>query len=793
MNKIRFFKTYCDLKIDRLLLNDSIFIECNETSKRLPDPNIYFCFYKRPNLNFGKTKIIFNKADLGEIFSSNSINKTKFETTVSGNNFSISNPTKDFYMGAINPFLFYNIWDTYAILYYESIKLNLMNDILWAQISSTYGYNTSAIRIERKLYELETIFNAREFNYYFYEEQSIIHQVHLPPVYFEPDYVITGKTNMPIPENERTSKIKCIINNGVDISDYFCSNRNYTYRYGITRKFYCISTAKLKDPSTRPHNIYTQARGHSSPGRLKVIRFDFHNECQELYGDMKNIEDTILDFYYPIDGDKIITLKYNGEFYSENKNLKIDKNPYDYTYKNFIIPSKKIIPNGDAEVWYDGKVIHNFKITYSNVVLPSLIQRFLRLNDDLEGPNPLFIKFSEPIKIGADEVRNKFFLSNCASCSNSYCTLLSDNLTLKCDNSNKYHNLYYEGMCGVKQMDFYIHYYELRDSSYLSRKYFVLPGNKKLIKFYYEISSKSSIFPLKAYVNEEQVTVMKTLYGRKQYHYSTNKPGNYSISLLSRDKVLSSTGEIVYTRNHINDFFPIFKPDDTCVYYTHTAYFRYRKNDFVDLNYIHYYVNKHYFSLFFCRYCFWNIFYSYYSSWDTLSGSNVIEFDSRDINLSYREGFVDLLFKSRNDLSYPLLHKERVFFTNVRTPYVTYSFNLITIKAICLLDNLKIKRYKKNEYYSLSCDNSLSRKGFYYCEPNATLTYGLYFIYYNEIKTDFTYISEPIENAELILNTYETKVGRNYIKITSTNFVLDTVYKVVVKDNNGKVIIYFWD
>ena len=201
---------------------------------------------------------------------------------------------------------------------------------------------------------------------------------------------------------------------------------------------------------------------------------------------------------------------------------------------------------------------------------------------------------------------------------------------------------------------------------------------------------------------------------------------------------------------------------------------------------------KHYFSLFFCRYCFWNIFYSYYSTGGTLSGSQELQFDSRDRKGYYREGFVDLLFKSGNDLSYPLLHKERVFFTDVRTPYVTYSFNVITIKALCLLENLRIRRMKTNEYYSLSCDNALSRKGFYYCEPNVTLTYGLYFIYYNDIRTDFTYISEPIENAELILNTYETKVGRNYIKITSSNFVLDTVYKLIVKDNDAQAIIYFW-
>ena len=217
LNKIRFTKTYCDLKIDKLILNRSISIYCNETSKRISETNAYFCFYKGVNLKFGKTKIMFNNFDLGEIFSSNSINKTKFETSVSGFTFSISNPKKDFYMGAINPILFYNIWDTYGIYKYKSSKLILSNDILSAQVDSYSGFNASAVKIERKLYELETIFNVREFDYYFYEGQSVIYTVHLPPVYFEPDYVITGNTHEPIPHNERISKIKCIIRDGTDI------------------------------------------------------------------------------------------------------------------------------------------------------------------------------------------------------------------------------------------------------------------------------------------------------------------------------------------------------------------------------------------------------------------------------------------------------------------------------------------------------------------------------------------------------------------------------------------------
>lgn len=74
-----------------------------------------------------------------------------------------------------------------------------------------------------------------------------------------------------------------------------------------------------------------------------------------------------------------------------------------------------------------------------------------------------------------------------------------------------------------------------------------------------------------------------------------------------------------------------------------------------------------------------------------LNSSGSFKFDSKDYKDIYREGFVDFVFKSVNDLRY-LFFSNRVFFTDVRTPFETYSFNIITIKAFCLLDNLKNKK-----------------------------------------------------------------------------------------------------
>ena len=464
------------------------------------------------------------------------------------------------------------------------------------------------------------------------------------------------------------------------------------------------------ESNAKPENFITQIRGSTSPGKLKVIRLDFQNECQQLYGQFKP-QDAILDFYIPIDGNKTITIKYNNVSYPHNSNLKIDKNPFDYTLKNFIIPGNKIIPNGIAEIWYDGKNIYNFTITYSNVVLPPLIQRIHRLNTYFPIPNPLSIRFSEPIKIGANEVRNRFHL-----CDGGRCVLQSDNITLKCDNPQIIDCLYYEGMCGTQAMDYYIEYYTPpHNSQYLSRKYYVLPGNKKLIHFYYEIGSENSTFPLKVYVNDEEVTIMKTLYGKRQYYYSTNKPGNYYIYVLDHNKILTGPVETVYVRNHISDFFPTFKSDNTCIYYNEEGTFRFMNNDFVDLNYIYAYVYKYHFSIFYCPFCFWNIYHYYHYGYEgSLNNQNgIIKYDTKyyyNGKYYYREGFVTLYFRSGNDKSNPLLHKEHIYFTDVRTPYVTYSFDMITISAICLLDNLTIKNYKTGQSYSLSCDNKLSRK-----------------------------------------------------------------------------------
>ena len=91
------------------------------------------------------------------------------------------------------------------------------------------------------------------------------------------------------------------------------------------------------------------------------------------------------------------------------------------------------------------------------------------------------------------------------------------------------------------------------------------------------------------------------LYMKK--NYLTNKPDNYNIWV-----ILSPSQEIVYSRNHIKDYFLIFKPDSNCVYYYHPTYFRYSTNTFLQLNLVFNNIHKYKFSVFLCRFCFWIFF-----------------------------------------------------------------------------------------------------------------------------------------------------------------------------------------
>ena len=53
---------------------------------------------------------------------------------------------------------------------------------------------------------------------------------------------------------------------------------------------------------------------------------DITNNCQKnIFGSFDNLEDSIINVYYPIDWNKKIIVKYNGNEISENLNAVIEK------------------------------------------------------------------------------------------------------------------------------------------------------------------------------------------------------------------------------------------------------------------------------------------------------------------------------------------------------------------------------------------------------------------------------------------------------------------------------------
>ena len=462
--------------------------------------------------------------------------------------------------------------------------------------------------------------------------------------------------------------------------------------------------------------------------------------------------------------------------------INIDKNPFDYTFKNYIIPGNKIIFNETVEIYYDNNLIYSFPTYYSNVVLPPLIQRIHKINKN-EIPNSLTIRFSEPIKSGADEVRNRFYLSNGESRGN--CILQNDNFILNCDYPEKYNYLYYEGMYDTHRMD-----YEIRDNnysnnniynyflSYLSGYNFVLPGNNKYINFYFDVHSSTLTFPLQVFVNDELVKPIKIDLYNRRFYYSTNQPGNYYIYFLEKNKDSLTEITKVEVKNDINDFISCSKSYKTCFYYTENFYFDYYTCQLSVRYEIYYKIDKYYYSTFYCQSCTDNIFHNYDSQSEWIS--------SQIYFYSDREGFVTIKFKSKYNTDTPF-YENTIFFTDIKVPRVTYSLDIISISSICLLDNLIIRNNKTNKAFTLNCENnSINRQ--YYCKPNASLEYGLYNLYYNNNYINNFFISVSIEKADLDL-----KYDNGDLKIESNNFALSTISKVIVKDSDLSVISSTFD
>ena len=267
-----------------------------------------------------------------------------------------------------------------------------------------------------------------------------------------------------------------------------------------------------------------------------VIKVEIVNKCQNnIFNDSGNLEDAVINVYYPIDKNKVITVKYNNNiFIPKNDKAIINQNPFDYTFESFIIPKNELIQNEKVEIFYDDEIIGTYNLDYANVTVPNLIQRILNLNNY---PSEIQIRFTKPMVIGASDT---YFTLNYSKYVSRNCFLDNNKTMLICKNIDIYPlSLYYRTKCNIEEaLDFHVYYYQnpTEKISYPSNC-FLLSKSKTDIKFYLEYYSPFQTFPIKVYINDREPYEIETLNDKtKRYFYITNNEGNYTFSYLSHDK-----------------------------------------------------------------------------------------------------------------------------------------------------------------------------------------------------------------------------------------------------------------
>ena len=447
LGKIRFIVDMCYINTPKLIfgISDDKNVTVTCYKRRYYDYSKYiYCYFKEKIDYFGKIKIYLDENTLlnSNVFSSEMINNTNFSLSdefSDGKKFiklKITLNGNEFYMDSINKLYinYSNFYENYELIFEKNVnsetdkKLYLMDNMVYINIPYKSGYSYTVIKLERKLFDDENKFYDENIYKYFLSE---FYSEPLEDIYFEPDFTVINNN---IDSNYTTTHLK--FQSPESYSRYgnkFCNQLNCIAPNVSNRDYLIISPQ-----TTEPGWINYRLNEYTKYGYLKVIKIDIENECQKnIFGELDNREDVIVNAYIPIDGDKKISVKYNNENIEENNNFNIDINPFNYTFQNFIIKSNLIIQGGIVEIFYDNIKIGSKTITYSNFKIPSFLQK-VQLYNKNSYPNEIKIRFSKPMTIGLDEVN--FFLGN------NTCIFSDNNNFLICpnyDNNSKY--LSYKG------------------------------------------------------------------------------------------------------------------------------------------------------------------------------------------------------------------------------------------------------------------------------------------------------------------------------------------------------------
>jgi len=254
------------------------------------------------------------------------------------------------------------------------------------------------------------------------------------------------------------------------------------------------------------------------------------------------------------------------------------------------------------------------------------------------------------------------------------------------------------------------------------------------------------------------------------YKYKTNENGDYHFEFVLPDSNERKYVGFIKVRNSIYDYFREIGFEKKCVYWNDSTRFKLIATNEIEMDKIKYNYDGNIYEVCSYKECYLNVnnnyLYYYYN---------------------YRDSTFSII--SKNDLFSPYLYQETMRFTNVYVPYFTYSMRKILLTAYCYLDNMWIGK-NSSDKIKLNC-NTVVVNNKLNCESTRTLSVGKYYIFHGNFNVGSTFISAPIHEANFDLNPSQTEIGINNIKISTENYCMESIYSIIIKNNDANSIVFY--
>ena len=604
---IRIKSNLCEFKPDKLTLNNSNTeypIICNESSKFYYS-NFYYCYFNENIDSYGKMDIYFhNQLIKKDIISSKPIEEISINTDhrehivknchyctpIRYVRFIISSANDNFHIGAINRLYIEHgdYFETFSKVYERNVrfsnygKLEYDGNTIFFDYLNTKGEFFKVLKLERTLFEDEKINKAEHLNYIIPNPENVYCD-RLDNIYFYPDLIVTGNLDT---NNYPSTKLYFVSSDAIyRYGSSFCGSSIYTtpvkfncFDYNYDSSYYrSHNYYSMKLLSSEPGFIKTRLRYHTEEATIRVINVEFENYCQNIYGQSKNLDNAIINIYYPKEN-KNIKITYNGNDLRKNEKIEIEKNPMDYNFESYVIPPNEIIQEGIATISYDNQVIGSKKITYSNTIIPTIIKSKEIINTkEYNIGEQITIRFKEQMTIGNQETY--FYLQYIIDkiIYKENCILQNDGIILLCNNNNHYNKkLYYQTTCdGSVPLNYEVIFYTPAETGYqLSKYYYVLPGHKQSITMYLDYTSPYLEFPVKAYVNNKKVKIIENQNIHRYFKEKTNEKGDYNFEFVLPDSNERKYAGFIKVRDSIYDYFREIGFVEKCVYFDYSTKFK---------------------------------------------------------------------------------------------------------------------------------------------------------------------------------------------------------------------------